>query len=227
MKHFTFSKINPRFAYAGQFALENLLPGLRGESIGSNLSSIDLSGVTTLTLPSLVSLTVTGALTTTGGVIPPGTAPTSFHTGGLAPATGTVGTDTTGVTTVTWISEVFIPVNTTLTGISVLNGVAVAGNVTVGLANSAGAVVASSTTGTAASGTQAYQQFAFSTTYSAVGPAKHYVLLQMNNTGYHFRTHVVGNFGASTAQTTVYGTLPTITPPTTFTTGLGPIADTY
>lgn len=45
-----FTKLNHRFAYVGQFALENLLPGLRGNTIGSNLT-IDLSGAT-LTLPS-------------------------------------------------------------------------------------------------------------------------------------------------------------------------------
>jgi len=51
MKNFTFSKLLPRFAYQGQFKLENLLPGLNGQTLGSNLSTIDLSGVTTLTLP--------------------------------------------------------------------------------------------------------------------------------------------------------------------------------
>ncbi len=45
-------KLLSRYAYAGQFALENLLPGLRGQSIGSNLSTIDFSGVTTMSLPS-------------------------------------------------------------------------------------------------------------------------------------------------------------------------------
>lgn len=54
-----FTKLQPRFAYAGQFKLENLLPGLNGQSIGSNLNSIDLSGVTTLTLPTVTSFTAT------------------------------------------------------------------------------------------------------------------------------------------------------------------------
>lgn len=170
---------------------------------------------------------VTGTSTVTGGIIGPGTQSTVFHSGGFQPYIGSAGTDSTAATTVIYISEVFIPVNTTLTGISVLNGTAAAGNLTVGLANSAGAVVASSTTATAASGTQAYQQIAFSTTYAAIGPAKYFILLMANNTGYHFRSLPVGTFGASTTTGQVYGTLVTITPPTTFTTNTGAIADTY
>lgn len=60
-------KLLPRFAYAGQFALENLLPGLRGQSIGSNLTSIDFSGVTTLLLPA--GTTLGGASLTALGTI--------------------------------------------------------------------------------------------------------------------------------------------------------------
>lgn len=54
---FTFDKLNPRFAYSGQFSLENLLPGLRGQTLGSSLPAIDLSGVGTLTLPSGILVT--------------------------------------------------------------------------------------------------------------------------------------------------------------------------
>lgn len=57
-------------AYVGQFSIENLLPGLRGVSIGSNLSDIDLSGVTTVELPAGTtlggsSLTALGTITST------------------------------------------------------------------------------------------------------------------------------------------------------------------
>lgn len=38
-------------AYKGQFTIENLLPGLKGQVIGSNLSEIDLSGVGKVDLP--------------------------------------------------------------------------------------------------------------------------------------------------------------------------------
>ncbi len=81
-------KLLPRYSYVGQFSLENLLPGLRGQSIGSNLSSIDLSGVTTLTLPAsttiggsavvaLATITSTSANALTVG--PAGTTNPSFN----------------------------------------------------------------------------------------------------------------------------------------------------
>jgi hypothetical protein len=68
MKNFKLTRLQARYAYVGQFSLENLLPGLRGVSIGSNLSSIDFSGVTTLLLPAGTtlggsSLTALGTIT--------------------------------------------------------------------------------------------------------------------------------------------------------------------
>jgi hypothetical protein len=67
MKNFKLTRLQARYAYVGQFSLENLLPGLRGVSIGSNLSSIDFSGVTTLLLPS--GTTLGGASLTALGTI--------------------------------------------------------------------------------------------------------------------------------------------------------------
>lgn len=169
---------------------------------------------------------ISGTSTVTGGIIGPGTEPTVFHSGMVGANSISMGTEKVAVTTEMYIVEVFIPVNTTLTGVSVLNATAVAGSVAVALANSTGTVVTSSG-GASASGTQAFQQFPFSATYAAVGPAKYFILLESNNTGYKFYTHTVGNFGAAKTTGQVYGTFPAITPATTFTTALGPIADTY
>jgi hypothetical protein len=58
----------------------------------------------------------------------------------------------------------------------VFNGSAVDGNIAAALADSAGNIVAA----TAASGTDAYQDLAFTAAYNAVGPATYYVLLQCN-----------------------------------------------
>jgi hypothetical protein len=52
-------------------------------------------------------------------------------------------------------------------------------------------------------------------------------LCQFNNTSQRYRSHVVGNFGAAKLTGTTYGTYPTVTIPTTFTTALGPIASLY
>lgn len=152
--------------------------------------------------------------------------PTVFATGGAPPATTTTGTDTTPATTETYIAEVFVPVNATLTGASLLNGSAVAGNVTAILFDSNGVAVATSAS-TAQSGTAAYQAFAFSSAYTAKGPAKYFVGFQFNNTSARFRTHILGVFGASKKTGETYGTATTITVPTTFTTGQGPIASVY
>lgn len=153
-------------------------------------------------------------------------APTVFATGGAAATSATMGTDTTPVVTETYVARVFVPLNTTLTGISVLNGSAVAGNVTVALADSSGTVVAASAT-TAASGTAAFQKVPFAAAYAAKGPGEYFVLLQCNNTSNRFRSHAVGNFKAGKLTAQTYGTLPAFTPPTAFTADLGPVADVY
>lgn len=74
-------------AYSGQFLLENLLPGLRGNTIGSSLT-IDLSG-STLTLPSSQSQTtpvIAGGLTASGS----GANDFSGSTGTFKTSTGAV-----------------------------------------------------------------------------------------------------------------------------------------
>lgn len=180
------------------------------------------------------TLTVTGAISGTGGQAQSGTVQTTvFHSGQAAPFSGVAATsgatNVTAVTTDTYVAEVFIPDNATLTGIAVLNGTAVAGNINVGLANAGGTVVASSATNVAGSGTSTYQQIPFSTTYAAVGPAKYFILAQFSNTGARFNAHTIGNFGAVAVTSETYGTFQTTAAyaTTTFTTAVGPIADTY
>jgi hypothetical protein len=149
-----------------------------------------------------------------------------FHTGGNPATVSTDGNDTTPVVTETYIAEVYVPVSCTLTGIAIFNGSLAAGNMKVALADSTGAVVASSAS-TAVSGTDAYQKVPFSAAYNAVGPGVYYVLLQNNNTGNRFNSHTIGIFGASKKTGETYGTFTTITPPTTFTTSVGPMATLY
>lgn len=151
---------------------------------------------------------------------------TVFHSGDAAPPTTTTGTDTTPSVTETYVTRVFIPLNAALTGLSILNGSAVAGNMTVALYNSAGAVVAQSAS-TAQAGTAAYQQVPFAAPYAAKGPAIHWIAVQFNNTSARFRTHILGNFTAFKQTGQTYGTFTTVTSPNSFTTGVGAIADTY
>lgn len=164
----------------------------------------------------------------TGGMgVPPGMqAPSVWATGDSPPQTATTGTDTTPVVTETYVARVFVPVASTLTGISILNGSAVAGNMKLGLFDSTGALVAQ-TASTAQSGTAAYQDVAFTTPYAVNGPAMYFVAAQFNNTSARFRTHAVGRFTAFKKTGETYGTFTALTNPNTFTTALGPIASTY
>ncbi len=179
------------------------------------------------------NVTVTGNITAGGTISQSGVVPTVFHSGGTAPFSGVAATsgatNASVVTTDTYVAEVFIPANTTLTGISVLNGTAVAGHLNVGLADNTGTVVAKSATAVSGSGTSTYQQIPFTATYAATGPSKYYVLLQGDNTSGRFNAHTIGNFGAFLVTSETYGTFVTTATylTTTFTTAQGPVADTY
>lgn len=100
------------------------------------------------------------------------------------------------------------------------------GNVKYGLFDSAGTNVAT-TASTAMSGTDAYQQIAFSAPYAAVGPATYYVALQVDNSTARINMHPFGAFPASKKTGETYGTWTSITPPTTFTADVGPMATLY
>lgn len=167
---------------------------------------------------------------TVGSIIPGNVKPqkTVQSTGNAPAVIATQGTDTIPVVTETYIAEVYIPVTQTVTGVSVLNGSLVAGNITVSMTDALGQpIAAAKSASVVAAGAAAYQQVPFATPTILDGPAKYYVLLQSNNIGYRYRSHAVGNFGASKKIAETYGTFTVIVPPTTFTTNLGPIADLY
>ena len=175
---------------------------------------------------------ITGVLTPTGGVAAAGgfsVSPRNWHTGNAAPTQTTDGTDATPSTTETYFAEIFIPCNATLTGASIFNGSAVGSDkLVLILWNSTGAAVANTATaGTTASGTDAYQKIAFTATYAAKGPATYFLGMQCDGTTYRFNTHILGTFGADKKTSTVFGTIPSITAPTTFTTALGPYMSLY
>lgn len=151
---------------------------------------------------------------------------TFFSTGNIPAYVSTFGNDSTPVITETYIAEVHIPATTTVTGIAAFNGSVASGNIKLALADDTGAVVAS-TASTAMSGTDAYQRVPFTAPYVAVGPGTYYVLQQIDNTTARVNSHTLGNFGASKKTGETYGTFTTVTPPTTFTTALGPVAGLY
>jgi hypothetical protein len=198
----------------------------------NNNLTIDAMGSGTITLggTSTGNIITTRAITPTGGVAAAGGFTTSarlVHTGGIPAQVSTDGTDATPVNTEVYIAEVFVPANMTVTGVAVMNGSVASGNIKVGLADSTGAVVATSAS-TSMAGTDAYQRIAFTGTYAAKGPATYYVLEFVDNNTARINTHTFGNFGAAKQTGQVYATgFTTITPPTTFTTALAPIASLY
>lgn len=194
--------------------------------------TIGIGSVSTGTVTITPATIITGIVTPTGGVAAAGgfaASPRLCYVGGTPAITATQGTDSTPVNTETYIGEVFIPSNTTVTGVAILNGSAVAGNVRISLANNSGVPIAAAlTASTAQAGTAVYQLIPFAVAYAALGPATYYVLVQFDtNTTPRVRTHVVGTFGASKKTGETYGTFTTVTPPTTFTTVLAPIASLY
>lgn len=181
----------------------------------------DPGTVTSVFVPRAAGIALSGADTNAGQV-----GPTVFHSGDIGPSTTTTGTDTTPVITETYVCAVRISVDATITGIALLNGSAVAGNITAFLADSTGAILAKSAS-TAQSGTAAYQKFAFTSAIKVTGPAQYFIGIQCGNVGARFRSHNLGNFPAGKITGGTYGTVVAFTPPTTFTADLGPIADTY
>jgi hypothetical protein len=151
--------------------------------------------------------------------------PRTLHTGGIGATQSTDGTNTVPSITETYIAEILIPQQTLITGISVLHGSVVAGNIKLGLANQSGVVVASTASTAAAGAADSYQKIDLSAAYVA-SAGTYYVLLQCSDTTHRFNAHVLGTFGAGKKTGETYGTFTTITPLTTFAVN-GPIASLY
>jgi hypothetical protein len=215
-----------------------IAPG--NEAADRTLSIPVMGGADTMALLALAQ-TFAGAKTFTAAIIPTGgvaaaggftASARNIHTGGVPASVSTFGTELDIVVTELYVAEVFIPANCTVTGMAVFNGTNSNGNMKVMLFNSAGTRVAlSASTDVSADGADAYgARIAFSAPYAAVGPATYYVGVICDTNTHDLNTHTMGNFGAGKIESLVYATeagYATITPPTTFTTGLGPVATLY
>lgn len=189
-------------------------------------------GAVTLTMPAASGTIDTVAGRTTTGLPASGgftASARTVHTGNMTVTQTSDGNDSTPSATETYICECFVPCNMTITGIANFNGSAVGTDKLMAiLFDSAGNVLATSAiAGTTATGTDTFQRLPLTTPYSAVGPATYYVGIQCDGTTARLNTHIAGNFGASKKTGETFGTATAITPPTTFTTALGPIASLY
>jgi hypothetical protein len=205
-------------------------PTISGPTLsGTVAGTLTFSGADTFSS----TLAITGATTPTGGVAAAGgftISPRTFGTcgtNGTTVAATSAFTNQTPVATEFYIAEIFVPANVTVTGVAVLNGSAVSGNLKVGLANSSGVNVATSAS-TAASGTTAYQLVPFTTPYAAVGPATYFVTTFYDNTTQRATAFTTGSCATAKATAQVFATgFTTFVAPTTFTTAIGPVANLY
>lgn len=204
----------------------------RVNAIGNGSFTGAYNGTLGAITPSTVAATTisaSGVTTATGGLTgPTATSPRTLNTCGVPATLTTSGTDTVNAAaTDTYVSEITVPVNISTTGASLFNGTTQNGNVTVYLADSAGNQIAH-TASTATSGATQYQSIAWvGGPIAVVGPATYYMYFQNSATSNSWRTLAVGHCGTVLHTGDTYGTFPTITPPTTFTTVVGPIAGLY
>ncbi|MBP7550380.1 MAG: hypothetical protein KA761_08870 [Gemmatimonadaceae bacterium] len=146
-----------------------------------------------------------------------------------AVAYGSLGTSAVHVAGSIYVSEIAIPQAMRVTGIGMLNGATVGtDNLIFGLYASDGTLVANTAlAGTLSAGTNAFQEIALTAAVD-VGPGRYFLATQCNGT-----TATTRRIAASTylnrASVTAgsFGTLATITAPTTTTADAGPIGYVY
>ncbi len=233
---------NGRFrVYSKQFnLLVDAILELEGSDGVLTPDSLTVSGAGTVG----TTFGVTGVTTPTGGTAPAGgttivlARPGCVHTGGV-PATATAeGINATPVITEIYYSEIFVPCNMTVTGISVFNGSVASDDWHRALLDVDGALVTGSATGAVtSSGTDVYQKVPFTGgAITVLGPATYYVAQICDGTTDRYNAHGTATTGLGfatnliagkiTAQT--YGAIPaTNTVAATYTTDLGPIASLY
>ncbi len=202
---------------------------------GSGTVTVNATGTGGIVLARATSasstLAVTGALTPTGGVAAAGgfsVVPRGWHTGQSPAKVSTDGNNSTPSITETYVQEIFVPANCTITGIALFNGSDVTGNVTVGLADSTGApIAAAKSASTAGSGTDAYQLVPFAVAYAAKGPATYFIQVQYSSATARYNAHTLGTHAVMVQTGQTYGTLASFTPPTAFVTNVANICGLY
>lgn len=174
--------------------------------------------------------TFTGAKQFSGGVAPAVALSAPSWTGSIGALLATAGNDTACTNGGIFWAPIFVPCNSTITGIAYLIGsVGGTDKAIVALYSAAGALLANSALAGTTVGTAANMQgLDFVTPYAAIGPAVYFIAVQFNGTTAKFRTHTIPGqkFVTGTVAGT-FGTLPTLTLGTTYTANQGPIAVTY
>lgn len=168
------------------------------------------------------------------GITPYTTGFTSFGTGGAANLlNSSSGSDTVMVAGQWFYAALFIPYNVTLTGVIVAPG-SVGGTdkwIAALWPAAGGAVLANSATAgitAPAAGASVKAKLAFTGTVNVAGPGAYIIGIQSNGTTARLRcfSNTVEGFIAGT-QGGTFGTIPSLTPASTYTANVGPFASTY
>lgn len=210
------------------------------------IATITSATITTATIPNFSgaethagaitaqsTIAATGAITPTGGIAAAGgftAKPAGIHTLGTMASVTTYGTDASNTNTEAYNAAIFVPCNMSVTGISVFNGSAVAGNIKAYLFASNGTTAIGATASTAQSGTDAYQRMALvGGPIAVLGPATYYISVTGDTSGgtQKLNLHTYGEGPAWKSTGLTYGTNASVTPVTTFTADVGCVASIY
>lgn len=147
-------------------------------------------------------------------------------------ALASIGTNTADVAGQLWVTDINIPISRTITKIGFLQGgTATTDNVLVAIYNSSGTLLGTSAlTGVVLSGANTFQEQTLLTPVALNGPGVYFIAVQGNGTAVGaIQTLASPNFMNRTSVISgTFGTVPaTITPPTTWTTGQGPVVYVY
>ena len=196
-----------------------------GTTLDGILGSVTPAAATVTTLAASSAITPTGGIAQAAGLT---ASARNINTCGAPATLATSGTDTANAASSdTYVAELFVPTNVSTTGAALFNGGTQNGSATIYLADTAGTQIAH-TASTATSGASQYQLIAWVGGPIAVkGPATYYMYFQNSATSNTWRAWAVGHCGTVLATGGTYGTFPTLTPPTTFTTLVGPIGGLY
>lgn len=142
-------------------------------------------------------------------------------------AGGVADTSVTDVAGKTWFSSLSVDFNSLFTGACWLNGATAGTDSKIAAVWDENGVLLANTAlaGTTDSGASSYQCAAFTTPVALLGPRHYFVGIQTTGTTDNFKAYTTG--GAPTnyatgSQTGTYGTLPSLTITSSFTTAVGP-----
>lgn len=205
--------------------------GLLTATAGANITgTLAVTGAETIS----TTLGVTGVTTPTGGIASPTATIIQHYWGQSGDPTGstTSGTDTVGIANKLWTTQIFIPMNMSVTGMGFLVGsVGGTDKVVMSMYTAAGVLVANTTVaggGTTVGTAAQFQAIDFAVAYGAIGPGNYILGVNTSGTTGRIRTNPqtgAKSVGVQYSQTTA--TPAAITPTTGYTVSTAPFVFVY